>query len=141
MRSTRKRFTALSLATMLLAWSGAVLAQDSGQLAVSYHELGRGLEDRQVQEPTDRFAEGEQAVFLTRVTGGSKGDRIRHVWIHDGKEVSVGLSLGGPSWRTWSVKKMYPGARGDWAVEARDVEGNVLARREFACEAAETAGG
>ena len=68
--------------------------------------------------------------FATRVLGGRAGERIRHVWMRDGKvEQSIRLRLGGSSWRTHSTKTL--GRAGAWAVEARDEEGQVLARSEI----------
>ena len=90
--------------------------------------------DRELKGKSDRFEEGSQVVFLTRVIGGEEGDRIRHVWIRDKEEVvSVGLTLGGSHWRTYSRKTMHPGSVGDWVVEARDDADRVLARAEFTC--------
>ena len=79
------------------------------------------------------FPEGTQVYFWTRVVGGSDGDRIHHVWIHGGKEVLIGLSIGGEHWRTYSNKMLHPGSAGEWAVEARNGDGEVLARQEFGC--------
>jgi hypothetical protein len=78
----------------------------------------------------DRFRSGQRVTFTTRVVGGRAGDRIQHVWMRDGKiEQSIGLRLGGSSWRTHSNKTV--GRAGAWTVEARDEEGRVLARSEF----------
>ncbi len=72
--------------------------------------------------------------FWTRVDGGTRGDRIDHVWLQDGLETTrISLQVGGPRWRTHSAKMLRAGAAGDWAVEARDTSGRVLARREFVC--------
>ena len=84
---------------------------------------------------SDRFALGTKVWFWTRVTGGGAGDEIRHVWIHEGRGSSaVTLSIGSANWRTQSAKTMIGGYEGRWAVEARDLDGNVLARSEFTCE-------
>jgi len=80
----------------------------------------------------NRFGPGERVSFTTRVVGGRPGDRIQHVWMRDGTvEQSISLPLQASSWRTHSTKTLgHPGA---WAVEARDEQGNVLARAEFTC--------
>jgi len=106
---------------------------DANALAVAEHLLGTSVENRTLKGVADRFPEGTQVFFWTRLTGGAAGDRIRHVWIHDGKEVSVGLSVGAASWRTWSSKRLRAGSVGRWAVEVRDADGKVLAREEFDC--------
>jgi hypothetical protein len=81
---------------------------------------------------SDRFAAGTQAWFWTRVEGGKPGDRIHHVWLHEGVEAArITLSIGGSRWRTQSAKTLR--SAGAWAVEARDAAGRVLARTEFDC--------
>jgi len=52
--------------------------------------------------------------------------------MRDGKvEQSIPLRVGGPDWRTHSTKTL--GRPGEWAVEARDESGRVLARASFTC--------
>ena len=81
-----------------------------------------------------RFAEGTQVWFWTRAMNGSRGDRLDHVWLHNGVEQArISLMLGGSRWRTQSAKMLHPGSTGNWAVEARDAAGRVLARVDFAC--------
>ena len=78
----------------------------------------------------DRFQAGQRVTFTTRVLGGRSGDRIRHVWMRDGKvEQAISLPVGASSWRTHSTKTV--GRPGSWEVEARDAEGQVLARASF----------
>jgi len=79
-----------------------------------------------------RYTVGQRVSFVTRVSGGNPGERIRHVWMRDGKvEQSIRLRLGASSYRTYSTKTL--GRPGAWAVEARDEQGNVLARADFTC--------
>jgi len=121
--------TALALSLVV----GTVLAQES-PLSISDYGVGTDVVDRELKGKGDRFEEGTKVVFLTRVVGGADGDRIRHVWLHEKEEVvSIGLTLGGPHWRTFSRKTLPPGRTGAWAVEARDSEDRVLARAEFTC--------
>jgi hypothetical protein len=78
----------------------------------------------------DRFRTGQRVTFTTRVLGGRSGDRIRHVSMRDGKlEQAISLPVGASSWRTHSTKTV--GRPGAWAVEARDEDGQVLARTSF----------
>lgn len=87
----------------------------------------------------DRMPEGSGSTFpadvgelycWTRVLDGG-GTRIHHVWIHDGDEQSVPLAVGGSPWRTWSSKIVPPEWTGDWRVEVRDDQGNVLETLSF----------
>lgn len=105
-------------------------------LIVREHGVGTGVVDRGLVGESSRFTEGERVWFWTRVSGGVAGETIRHVWFHEGREVArIPLTLGGPHWRTQSRKILTPGMTGDWAVEARDDSGRLLARSRFVCEA------
>jgi cytoskeletal protein RodZ len=102
--------------------------------SVSEYGVGTGVENRQLVGEGNRFAEGTKVWFWNRIRGGASGQRIHHVWLHEGVEKTrVPLRLGGPHWRTQSNKTLWPGSAGDWVVEARDESGHVLARREFVC--------
>jgi len=123
---------ALGAVIVLCALPCAVLAQST--ITVPDSGVGTAVVDHELEGKGDRFEEGRQVVFWTRVVGGEEGQRIQHVWLHDGEEViSIGLALGGPHWRTFSRKTLYPGSVGKWVVEARDADGRVLARAEFEC--------
>jgi len=105
------------------------------RLAVVEHGVGTGVENRRLVGRSARFPRGAEVWFWTRVEGGRPGDEIRHVWIHRGREVgAVALAVGSADWRTHSVKTMFDGSAGRWAVEARDAAGRVLARDEFDCD-------
>ena len=125
----------LSLACVLMAVAVQVPAQENDAgLTVEDHGVGSAIVDRNLDERKETFVEGERAVFWTLVEGGDAGDRVAHVWLREGEEMlTVGLTVGGPHWRTWSNKTLHPGSAGSWAVEARDPEGRVLARDEFTC--------
>ena len=134
---SRLGFQRLFVAGTILAFAGltatAQEAPSQSGLKVAEYQLGTSVENRLLKGAATRFVEGTQVFFWTRLTGGQDGDRVRHVWIYDGKEISVGLSVGAASWRTWSSKTLRPGSIGSWAVEVRDTDGVVLARAEFAC--------
>jgi hypothetical protein len=123
---------------VLLVPALPAVAQEQAKLSISESGVGSGVEERSLVGVADRFRVGDQVWFWTRVTGGEDGDRIRHVWLQDGEEkLSVGLTLGGSHWRTWTRKTMHPGSAGAWTVEARDMAGNVLATTGFVCVAPE----
>jgi hypothetical protein len=110
---------------------------DAARLAVPESGVGSRVVNRQLEGESDRFTEGSSVSFWTRVTGGRRGDTIRHVWIRDGEPVgTVTLTIGGAHWRTHSKRRLTSGDLGAWSVEARDAEGRVLARRAFVCEPA-----
>ncbi len=103
-------------------------------LSITEYGVGTAVENLHLVGQGDRFAEGTQVSFWTRVQGGTRGDRIDHVWLREGVTVArISLEVGGSNWRTHSTKTLYVGVAGDWAAEARDDAGRVLARSEFVC--------
>jgi len=107
-------------------------APASGPLSVSEFGVGTSVDGRQLRGRSDRFKEGAVVWFSTRVLGGVSGQTVQHVWLRDGRRMqTTRLKLGGAHWRTFSRKTLW--GTGDWAVEARDEDGNVLARSTFIC--------
>jgi len=105
---------------------------DASALSIPDFGAGTSVEGRRLVGRGDRFNEGTQVWFWTQVEGGNRGDGIEHVWLRDGVEtLRIPLRIGGARWRTYSAKTLR--TAGDWAVEARDGAGRVLARSEFAC--------
>ena len=103
-------------------------------LSIPEYGVGTAVENRYLVGRNDRFTAGTRVWFWTRVQGGTRGDRIDHVWLHEGAEATrLSLEIGGSNWRTYSAQTLYSGVAGDWAVEARDDAGRVLARSEFVC--------
>lgn len=107
----------------------------AARLSVARSGVGTDVADRELIGQSDTFRVGTRVIFWTFVTGGGPGERIRHVWIHEGRTIgAVDLTVAGPSWRTQSRKTLVPGTEGEWIVEALDSEGRVLARHAFRCE-------
>lgn len=105
---------------------------DSPTISVSEFGVGRRIVNRRLEDRGQSFEEGSVVWFQTRVVGGARGEKIRHVWLRDGRVVqTVDLELGASHWRTHSRKTLW--GTGDWAVEARDRQGRVLARSDFVC--------
>lgn len=97
--------------------------------------VGTDVVARQLVGRSDSFPAGSGVVFWTLVLGGRPGDEIRHVWLRDGKIVSVAtLPVGSPQWRTYSRLRLEPDVEGNWVVEARDSHERVLARHQFLTE-------
>jgi cytoskeletal protein RodZ len=108
----------------------APAAEISSHLSVAEFGVGRRIVDRRLEDQDERFAKGEVVSFSTRVVGGKRGEFIRHVWLHEGRvKQSIRLRLGGADWRTHSNRTV--GETGEWAAEARDDRGRVLARATF----------
>jgi transcriptional regulator with XRE-family HTH domain len=105
-------------------------------IGVPDYGVGTGVVHRALVGRGERFVQGSEVWFWTLVVDGGRGDQVHHVWTHAGRVVRTAeLSIGGPRWRTYSRLRLPAGAVGDWAVEARDEAGAVLARVDFACTA------
>lgn len=91
------------------------------------------VEDRKPVGAAEEFENDvEQLYFFTRVVGAKDETTVTHVWSWKGEEMaSVDLKVGSANWRTYSSKNIYPGWVGDWKVEAKDADGNVLETVEF----------
>ena len=92
-------------------------------------------------EVVDRTPVGADTTFAsdvgrlycwTRITGAEGETTVHHVWFHgDEERADLELSVGASSWRTWSNKTIMPEWTGDWRVEVRDADGNVLETIRF----------
>jgi hypothetical protein len=112
---------------------------ETEELTVTDSGVGRRIVARRLEGRDDTFAVGSVVLFSTRVLGGRPGDRIRHVWLFDGRAVqTIGLRLGGSDWRTHSRKTLRKAGR--WEAQALDEEGRVLARAKFTCLAGSSDG-
>lgn len=74
-------------------------------------------------------------IFWTRLAGGAPGRWVEHVWFHGENEIArVRQKVEGPTWRTWTRKRILPEWTGDWRVEVRAEDGTLLAERFFTIE-------
>ncbi len=109
-----------------------IAVEDEGRLSITDFGVGTRIVHHQLENQAEKFEEGTEVWFWTRVLGGEAGEPIRHIWFHEHREVdSVELILGGPHWRTQSRMTLHSGSAGRWAAEARNSAGLVMARQEF----------
>ena len=94
-------------------------------------EIAERVVDRDPQNPGNAFpVDIGEVTAWTRVSG-AEGTTIQHVWMHAGMEFPVSLEIDGTPWRTWSTKQIPPEWSGDWQVEIRGADGNVLDTLNF----------
>lgn len=99
-------------------------------LSISEYGVGTDVKQRVLVGEASEFETGTMVVFWNRVRGGKPGRHIRHVWFYEGKvNGSRELSIGAAHWRTYSKQTLR--RDGNWAVEAHDEQGRVLARETF----------
>ncbi|MCH7780542.1 MAG: DUF2914 domain-containing protein [Acidobacteria bacterium] len=99
-------------------------------LSIPDYGVGTGVRRRTLVGEASVFKTGTLVVFWNRVFGGEPGRHIRHVWFHEGNVTGwIELSIGASHWRTYSNQTLR--RAGNWAVEAQDEDGRVLARKTF----------
>lgn len=110
----------------------------ASHLEVPEFGVGTAVQHHRLVGRRDRFPEGTVVWFWTIVLGGRRGDKIQHVWSHEGRSIAVTeLGVDGAHWRTQSRQPLPMGSTGNWTVEARDREGRLIASVGFTCVAAE----
>jgi transcriptional regulator with XRE-family HTH domain len=109
-------------------------AAPAREISVTDSAVGTQIVNHRLVDRADRFSEGEQVAFWTRVLAAKPGEVIHHYWLHEGRPVMrTDLPIRATHWRTFSRYTLPDGSSGSWVVEARDGEGRVLARAEFLC--------
>ena len=99
-------------------------------LSIPDYGVGTGVRRRTLVGEASVFKTGTLVVFWNRVFGGEPGRHIRHVWFHEGNVTGwIELSINASHWRTYSNQTLRHD--GNWAVEAQDEDGRVLARKTF----------
>ena len=69
--------------------------------------------------------------FFTNIRN-LQGQRVTHRWIYKNKVMAdVVFDVGGPRWRVWSSKNLWPTWIGAWSVEVLNADGEVLYQKEF----------
>jgi hypothetical protein len=104
---------------------------DAAKLEITAR-LGTGVEDRELVEEAASFQVGQKAYLWMRFAGGPS-DPVTVTWSVGEKTYDVQLEVGGPSWRTWSSKKLWKA--GNWSVQVRDAAGASLFSTAFTVRA------
>ena len=112
------------LAVVLM--SGLALPrQATAQVTVDV-EVAADIVDRMPSNPANTFPVDVGEVACWTLVEGGADMTIQHIWIHDEMEFPVALQVGGSPWRTWSRKTIPEAWAGDWRIEIRDEQGNLL---------------
>ena len=102
-------------------------------LEIADSVITTAVEDRAPVDRIEVFSAADGRLFcFTRVVGAEEPTEILHLWYHEDQLRSrVLLPVRSPDWRTWSSKKFSPEWRGEWRVEIRDAEENLLESLRF----------
>ena len=94
--------------------------------------LTRNVVDRQPTDSGTSFTQDVGQLVLWMRANGAEGQVLHHVWFHGETELgNVPLTIGSPTWRSWTRKMITPDMTGAWHVEIRDAAGTVLKRIDF----------
>lgn len=118
------------------AAGGDTATQEAGGLSVAGMVVTTSVRDRMPADTLSTVpADVGRVLLWTRVTGGSAGTSVEHVWYRGDREMArVALDVGGSDWRTWSSKRILPGWTGRWRVEVVGPGGEVLETTRFTVE-------
>jgi hypothetical protein len=98
--------------------------------------VGTGVENREPVGVAETFPASTEKVYcFLEATQIAKDTEVSFAWFHGEKEmgkISLPLKMG-PRWRTNAVKNLG-GLQGEWKVEIRDADGNVVKDVQFKVE-------
>jgi hypothetical protein len=87
--------------------------------------LATAVVDRVPTGVTDSFPDGAEVSCWMSVTNPGPKRRLRAEWFHgDTRKSSIGVTIKGPSWRTWTSRPVF--GTGAWRVDIVDEAGTVL---------------
>ena len=130
-----KRAFCCALMMSMLLFSVMLWAQEEKPAAALTVEAKActGVQDRMPVGESATFPATVGQVYLwTKITGASGETAVKHVWVHDGKEMAtVDLPVKTAAYRTWSAKKIPPSWTGSWEVRVVGPDGTTLATVPF----------
>lgn len=113
-------------------------AQDEETTKAEGFRVGRiaickSIVEREPVGESKEFNNDVGKVFcFTEVLDAKIDTFITHEWYYkDELKASVRLKVSGARWRTWSSKGIDKNWTGEWRVEVKDEEGNLLASATF----------
>ena len=124
---------ALLVSALAFAQEGQGTTAAAGGWAVERAVVGTSVENREIVGEAASFpATVGEVACLMKVTGPAGEATIAHVWKRGATEMAkVTLKVNGPTWRTWSMKKIPAGATGEWTIEIQTADGTVLKSVNF----------
>jgi len=138
---TNDRLLAGLLILFSAAWAGFALQEQqvepqpaaTSSLVIEEGVICTGVLDRVPQGGAEVFTPDVGKLYcFTKVSGASAGTVIKHLWYRAENLLHTqDLPIGGSPWRTWSSKTIAPDMTGDWKVEIRDADDNLVTTLNF----------
>ncbi|MDO9351579.1 MAG: DUF2914 domain-containing protein, partial [Deltaproteobacteria bacterium] len=98
--------------------------------------VGTGVDNREPMGVSETFpATTEKVYCFLEATNLSADTEVSFVWIYGEKEMlktTLPVKMG-PRWRTYAHKNLR-GLKGDWKVEIKDANGNLIKDVQFKVE-------
>jgi hypothetical protein len=98
--------------------------------------IGTGVEDKEPVGVAETFPEATEKVYcFLEAAEIAKDTEVSLIWWYGDKEmhrITLPLQMG-PRWRTYAYKNIGK-MKGDWKVEIRDVNGNLIKDIHFKVE-------
>jgi hypothetical protein len=134
--------------TVIAAW-GMILPSDGQEKAkqegaskeatgftIARLDVGTGVENLEPVGVAGTFPDSVEKVYcFLEATDITKESEVSFVWFHGENEmrkITLPLKMG-PRWRTYAFKNLW-GLKGDWRVEIKDADGNLLKDVKFEVE-------
>lgn len=120
--------------SLLTATADALAPEGEGsQLTVPEASICTEVRDREPVGAGSRFPSSVGRLYsFTRIAGAAEPTHVTHVWYHGEREVhSIALTVGGPSWRTWSYKTIPSDWTGSWRVDVKDANDVIIYSMPF----------
>ena len=95
--------------------------------------VAKGVENREPVEPGDSFPANVGRLFcFVKITGATSPTEIKFIWMKgDSSMGEIAQTVSASPWRTWSSKSIDKSWTGDWKVEVRDADNNLLTTVNF----------
>ena len=119
------------VAALALVAATTALPMDLDAQVTVDSEIATAIVDRVPQGAGTSFPADVGRVYCWTLLTGAEDVTVQHVWIYGEMQFPVNLEVGGSPWRTWSSKSIPPEWSGEWRVEIRDGDGNLLDTRAF----------
>jgi hypothetical protein len=125
---------------VIVGWTMVFLAygqeKAKGLFTIARLVVGTGVDNREPVGVAETFPASTEKVYcFLEATGIAEDTEISFVWFYGEKEMlKINLPIKmGSRWRT-NASKNIAGMKGDWKVELRDSNGNLLKEIKFKVE-------
>ncbi len=133
---------AIAILGMVLPVSGEektkqeAISKEAKTFTIARAVVGTGVENREPVGVAEKFPSSVEKVYCFLEANNIPQDsEISLAWIHSGNEMlkfNLPLKMGA-KWRTWAFKNIR-GLKGEWRVEIKNADGNLLKDVKFKVE-------